>query len=257
MSAPSAHILYVDDDEIVRLFTAEMLRSSGHRVTEASSREQALQVFEQQHADVSLLILDLRLGCHNGADLLAEMRRIDSRANAIVLTGLILDEEKEANLRRAGFRAVLAKPARFEDLQAAISEALGFSAPHRGDNSHTANHLKAIFPALDTEQALQRLNYDTVLYVRLLERIAQQWEAMLDEMRHVADRPSIDHARMYAHTLKANAAQAGHMGLTAMFQQMETSETAVSFLGWLSACEPVFYEFIAHIRQGLEKLNRQ
>lgn len=67
-----SRILIVDDDDDVRSFIAQKLRSSGLEVDEASSGEETLQVLEHGH---DLVLLDVDLPGRDGFSVLREIRR--------------------------------------------------------------------------------------------------------------------------------------------------------------------------------------
>jgi DNA-binding response OmpR family regulator len=68
-----AHILLVEDDEVIREATAEGLRRDGFAVTEAGSGPEGLAAFQGQ--EPSLAILDVMLPGFDGVALCREIRR--------------------------------------------------------------------------------------------------------------------------------------------------------------------------------------
>lgn len=98
-----AHILVVDDDEGVRSFVAEALELRQHRVSAASSSEEALLMLEKQHFD--LLITDLKMPGAGGMALLAEVRKVWPHMGALVLTacGTTQNALKAIHLGAHGF----------------------------------------------------------------------------------------------------------------------------------------------------------
>ena len=64
------HILLVDDDELVRAGTVEMLAEAGHEVIEAASGTEALAIFEADKR-IELLITDNLMPGMMGSDLIA------------------------------------------------------------------------------------------------------------------------------------------------------------------------------------------
>ncbi|MEJ5976677.1 response regulator [Novosphingobium sp. PS1R-30] len=79
------HILLVDDEELVRSGTAEMLEDMGHRVDQAASGAQALQKLRDQAFDV--LISDYLMPGMTGVQLIEEMRRQDNDLPVLLITG--------------------------------------------------------------------------------------------------------------------------------------------------------------------------
>ena len=67
MHNPSATLLIIDDDEVVRASLAAYLEDSGFSVLQAANGVQGLQVFEREHPD--LVICDLNAaGRWSGVD---------------------------------------------------------------------------------------------------------------------------------------------------------------------------------------------
>jgi len=65
-------VLLVEDEILVRMAGAEMVTDLGHKVYEAGSVEEALQVLEQQRIDV--MITDIGLPGVSGTSLVATVR---------------------------------------------------------------------------------------------------------------------------------------------------------------------------------------
>jgi CheY-like chemotaxis protein len=113
-----AQILLVDDEDLVRLATAEMLREMGHSVTEASSGTTALdQLAVGRQFD--LLITDYLMPGIRGSELIEEARRHRPQLRALLLTGYAnLAKGEAAGLPR------LAKPFREADLARVVASLL-------------------------------------------------------------------------------------------------------------------------------------
>ena len=110
-----ATILLVDDENLVRAATAEMLREMGHTVIEASSGSAALeQMSVGRHID--LLVTDHLMPGIKGSDLIEEVRQRNPGLPALLLTGY-------ANLSKGEARGLprLAKPFREADLARAVA----------------------------------------------------------------------------------------------------------------------------------------
>lgn len=120
--SPQPHhsvILLVDDEDIVRGATADMLRELGHEVVEASSGTAALQVL-QSRPEIEILISDHIMPGLQGRDLIrkAILERPDLKA--LLVTGYAQPEEAQEDgaLRR------LSKPFRAADLARELAQLL-------------------------------------------------------------------------------------------------------------------------------------
>ncbi|GAA4030542.1 hypothetical protein GCM10022281_07440 [Sphingomonas rosea] len=120
-NARSAEILLVDDDPAVRAAVADMLRSRGHRVTEAGDGPQALLQLER--SAVELLLLDFAMPGMNGAEVAARARELRPDLRMLFLSGF----SDSAAIDRAvdGKARVLRKPITASDLADAIDEMMG------------------------------------------------------------------------------------------------------------------------------------
>jgi CheY-like chemotaxis protein len=113
-----ATVLLVDDEEIVRLGTAELLKDLGYTVVEANSASQALDQVRAGFAP-DVVVTDHMMPIMTGADLAVELRRILPGLPVLLVTGYAnLTLEQSRDLVR------LAKPFRLRDLAARVAELL-------------------------------------------------------------------------------------------------------------------------------------
>jgi PAS domain S-box-containing protein len=85
-SIGSLRIIAVDDDPLVLLSTAEMLRELGHQVTEVNSAVQALQILKSEE-EFDLLIADQAMPGMTGLQLIEEVDKLYPGMAAIIATG--------------------------------------------------------------------------------------------------------------------------------------------------------------------------
>jgi len=107
------HILVVDDEFATRRGLRRFLESHGHSVLEALSGEMALRILEEE--DIDVMLLDLRLGprsVFDGWDVLRHKIESEkaSRVPTIVITGVAIDEARDAAPRLPAAHVFLAKP---------------------------------------------------------------------------------------------------------------------------------------------------
>jgi len=116
-----AHLLVVDDKEIVRDFLCEVLELAGHDVTVVDSGEEALDLCRRRPADV--LLTDLRMEPMSGEELIRHLRTASPATVPIVLTGYG-SVERTVELMRLGAFDVLTKPCRATEILATVEKAL-------------------------------------------------------------------------------------------------------------------------------------
>lgn len=111
MHSPSATLLIIDDDNIVRASLAAYLEDSGFNVLQASNGLQGLDIFEREQPD--LLICDLRMPQVDGLELIRRLTALGVQTPIIVVSGAgVMSDAVEA--LRLGAADYLIKP--LEDL---------------------------------------------------------------------------------------------------------------------------------------------
>ena len=86
-------ILLVEDSIFQARVERKFLEAAGFKVIWASTGEEALEIFEKEKDDISMVILDLILPEMSGKDCLMELVRIKPSIRVLVASGLSLDDE--------------------------------------------------------------------------------------------------------------------------------------------------------------------
>jgi PAS domain S-box-containing protein len=111
-------VLLVDDEEIVRVGTAEMLVEAGYSVTQASSGYEALR-FLRDGLEATALVTDFAMPGMTGVELAREALALRPKLQVLLITGYVAVTDQDAGgLRR------LAKPFRQADLARAVGDLL-------------------------------------------------------------------------------------------------------------------------------------
>ena len=102
-------ILVVDDEEIVRRVATSALEHAGYTVLKAGNGREALAVFEQQHGNIDLVLLDMTMPVMSGEETLGALRTRYPKVKVVLSTGY---DEVEASQRFAdkGLAGFLQKP---------------------------------------------------------------------------------------------------------------------------------------------------
>jgi two-component system cell cycle sensor histidine kinase/response regulator CckA len=120
-------ILVLDDEEVVRSITANMLESLGYEVDTAEDGEEVVVKYSEAmlaKRSFDAVILDLTVrGGMGGKDTLGKLLVIDPGVRAVVSSGYSEDDIL-SHYREYGFLAVLAKPYQIEDLSRLLHKLL-------------------------------------------------------------------------------------------------------------------------------------
>ena len=116
-----ARILVVDDEPMMLDLLHITLTRKGHAVLKADRGRKAIQLFRQDHPD--LTILDLNLPDINGIDVLREIRSVEPHTPVIILTGAGR-EDLENQARALGVTDFLRKGFSLHELGAALNRVL-------------------------------------------------------------------------------------------------------------------------------------
>ena len=115
-------ILVVDDEAAQRELLGGFLESRGFTVAVAASAEDALEIIRRDPPD--MVLLDVRLPGMSGIEALAEIRKLAERLPVLLITAYA-DLRQAVSAMKGGADDYLTKPLDLDELEAAISDALG------------------------------------------------------------------------------------------------------------------------------------
>ncbi|MFP4672804.1 MAG: PAS domain S-box protein [Desulfohalobiaceae bacterium] len=120
----SGTVLVVDDEPTIRDLTQEMLENMGYTVLCAASGEEALQIFQDQHQDIDVVLLDIGMPGMGGYNCMLKMLGIDPGARVLIASGYAgkLNVEQAMQAGAVGF---MSKPFQMRDLGEKLVELLG------------------------------------------------------------------------------------------------------------------------------------
>ncbi len=109
----TARILVMDDEEIIRNMSSELICALGHDVEVAKHGQEALEKYQEAIAagkPFDIVILDLTVrGGMGGSETIQKLLEIDPMVKAIVSSGYS-DDAATSNYEKQGFKAFLKKP---------------------------------------------------------------------------------------------------------------------------------------------------
>jgi CheY-like chemotaxis protein len=119
----SGRILLLEDDEAVLQVSARMLERLGYQVETARTGEEAVAQYQAAMAagaPFTAVLLDLVVaGGMGGRETLERLKEIDPPVRAVVVSGYS-DDPVMSQYARHGFGAMISKPYRLADLEAAL-----------------------------------------------------------------------------------------------------------------------------------------
>jgi CheY-like chemotaxis protein len=117
-SARKLKVLVLDDEPRICELVARLLELAGHEAVTAQSSELALTRAAEQSFDA--ILTDVVLGREDGLDVLAQLRKLQPQASAVVMSGVSPSPERLIALRETGI-GFLPKPFSLEALVGALT----------------------------------------------------------------------------------------------------------------------------------------
>ncbi len=105
-------VMVVDDEPMIRKMVASALSTSGYRVVDAESPEQAIRMMDS-HPSLELLVTDITMPDVGGCELAARMRLKKPRLKVLFMSGFAPGVGKNVLAQEADF---LQKPFRITEL---------------------------------------------------------------------------------------------------------------------------------------------
>ncbi|MFP3983596.1 MAG: PAS domain S-box protein [Desulfurivibrionaceae bacterium] len=123
----SAKVMVMDDEALIREMSKSMLERLGHEVLLVKDGTEAIQLYRKQKEagrSVDLIIMDLTIpGGMGGREAVQEILAFDPGAKVIVSSGYSNDPVM-SNYRGYGFKAVIFKPYKLQELRKVIDQVL-------------------------------------------------------------------------------------------------------------------------------------
>jgi CheY-like chemotaxis protein len=127
-------ILVMDDEEIIRDMTAEMLDCLGYQVTTCESGTEAITQYKaaiESGVPFSVVIMDLTIpGGMGGKEAAEQILALDPKACLVVSSGYSNDQIM-ADYSSYGFSGAMAKPYKMSELNQLVSSLLSVATKNR------------------------------------------------------------------------------------------------------------------------------
>jgi two-component system, response regulator YesN len=102
------HMLYVDDEPLMRRAVVRAMKRQPVEMHIAASAEEALEIIGTTVID--LLVTDFLLGALSGIDVATFTKKLQPRAEIVLVSGFYDWAQREAELEAAGIEYFLRKP---------------------------------------------------------------------------------------------------------------------------------------------------
>jgi PAS domain S-box-containing protein len=119
----SESVLVIDDEEMIRDITQDLLEDHGYTVYTAESGEKGLELYERHRDKLDVILLDLGMPGMGGRAFLEQVRGLDPEVNVIVSTGYAAHEMAQEP-RKYGASAFVPKPYRPDEMLQVIRSIL-------------------------------------------------------------------------------------------------------------------------------------
>ncbi len=120
----SGTILLVDDEDSVRAVGARILERLGYKVILASTGQQALNLMQERHEPIDLIVLDMIMPGLSGRETFYRLKEIDPKVKVLLYSAHSMDEDVHLMLEK-GALGFIQKPYRLAALSQKIAEMLG------------------------------------------------------------------------------------------------------------------------------------
>ncbi|MGM0443553.1 MAG: hybrid sensor histidine kinase/response regulator [Fibrobacterota bacterium] len=119
-------VLVVDDEAVIRSVARAMLSSFGYSVITAENGREGVDLFQEKHEDIDMVILDMIMPVMGGRDAFTRIQEIDSTVPVLIVSGFAENSDVDELVRR-GAAGVMRKPFRKNKLAEIVRKTIRFS----------------------------------------------------------------------------------------------------------------------------------
>ena len=109
MDQKSIKVLVVDDEDDITHFTSKILEKEGFSTFKALDGAKAIEIFEKERPQISIIDVDLGYSKIDGIEVLEKIKEIDSMAEGIMITR-ITEKKIKSRAKELGVTRYLNKP---------------------------------------------------------------------------------------------------------------------------------------------------
>jgi DNA-binding NtrC family response regulator len=119
-----ANILVIEDEDLIRTLSIQMLNRLGYSVHGAPDGFEAIAYYEKNWANIDIIILDLIMPLLSGEETYQKLKEINPNLNVIIASGYNIESEEIAYLVKSESVHFIQKPYNMKSLNEKIEEAL-------------------------------------------------------------------------------------------------------------------------------------
>ena len=123
----SGTILLAEDEDQIALMVKAILEELGFTVITAVNGREALELYQKNAAEVTLVVTDIGMPVMNGYELFHELKKLDPKLPIIISSGFG-DKEVAATIAQDAIAALVSKPYSFEQLEKVLKSVVGGTA---------------------------------------------------------------------------------------------------------------------------------
>ena len=123
MATEKKTVFVVDDEEMLRSLTCDIIEGEGFNVISASNGREAVEIFKDKRDEVGLVILDMSMPEMDGNQTFRALKEIDPGVRVLVSSGFI-EDPVIAKMIREGAKGVIAKPFKVDELTTIVRSTL-------------------------------------------------------------------------------------------------------------------------------------
>ncbi len=116
-------ILVVDDEPVIRTTAHNILQELGYTVILAIDGREGLEIYQQRHAQIDLVLLDMVMPRMGGMECFHELRKVNPATRVLISSGFARDGGLQ-ELQQLGILGFIKKPYRRAELARAVAQAL-------------------------------------------------------------------------------------------------------------------------------------
>jgi PAS domain S-box-containing protein len=223
---PGLRVLVVEDNEFNREVALELLRLEGAQVTLAHDGREGVAAVQAAPDGFDAVLMDLQMPVMGGLAATAALRALPggARLPIVAMTANAMEADRQACLD-AGMNEHISKPFELDLVVRVLLRLAGRPTAAAAPAEAAAGALDdaAAQGVIDARAALQRLDGNTALYLRLLAPAAQQMAALAQECEALLTDGRRRDAAALLHSRRSVAAMVGAVRLEAVIQGLETA----------------------------------